>query len=363
MKLCFLAGANSVHSERWVRYFAEKGHEVHWVSLGVGTDKVINNTRFYLIKKFPFLRLLRPLFYALAVRKILREVKPDIFHVHQVWIHGTMAALIGYRPLVITPWGSDILLGQRSWLQRPLIKYTLRKGDLFTCDAEHMRKTMIELGCKPEKIKIIYFGTDTQKFNPSKRSETLRRQLLIFDSPMVISLRSFRSLYDVSSLVKAIPLVLQKIPSARFVIAGGGPQEGELKALAQELGVSESINFVGSIPNDELPQYLASSDLYVSTSLSDAGLAASTAEAMACGLPVIITNTAENNLWVSDGVGGYVVPVKTPHLLAEKIIFLLINSDLRRKCGEVNRKVISERNNYYKEMEKMDDIYKELLLV
>ena len=102
-------------------------------------------------------------------------------------------------------------------------------------------------------------------------------------------------------------------------------------------------------------------DVYVSTSLSDAGIAASTAEAMACGLPVIVTDVADNKKWIDNGVNGFVVPVKDPKSLAEKIIYLLQNEDIRKKFGKINRKIIEERNNYYKEMEKMEDIYKELV--
>jgi len=101
-------------------------------------------------------------------------------------------------------------------------------------------------------------------------------------------------------------------------------------------------------------------DVYVSTSLSDAGIAASTAEAMACRLPVVVTDVADNKKWVDNGVNGFVVPIKDPKSLAEKIIYLLQNENIRKKFGKINRKIIEEKNNYYKEMKKMEDIYKRL---
>jgi glycosyltransferase involved in cell wall biosynthesis len=121
------------------------------------------------------------------------------------------------------------------------------------------------------------------------------------------------------------------------------------------------VKFIGFIQNDKLPEYLNSMDVYVSTSLSDAGIAASTAEAMACGLPVIVTDVADNRVWVEDGVNGFVIPVKDPKLLAERVIHLLKNEDIRRRFGNISRKVIEERNNYYKEMAKMEEIYKKLV--
>lgn len=102
-------------------------------------------------------------------------------------------------------------------------------------------------------------------------------------------------------------------------------------------------------------------DVYVSTSLSDAEIAANIAEAMVCGLPVIVTDAADNKKWIDNGVNGFVVPVKDPKSLAEKIIYLLQNEDIRKQFGKINTKIIEERNNYYKEMEKMEDIYKEFV--
>ncbi|HOX22616.1 MAG TPA: glycosyltransferase family 4 protein, partial [Elusimicrobiales bacterium] len=110
-------------------------------------------------------------------------------------------------------------------------------------------------------------------------------------------------------------------------------------------------------PNNELPDELRSADVYVSTSLSDAGIASSTAEAMSCGLPVVVSDSGENRLWVNDGANGYVVPVRNPKELADKLILLLQDRDLRIKMGQANRKVIKERDDYYREMDKMDKLY------
>jgi len=300
----------------------------------------------------------------LEITKLISKIQPEIIHAHYISHFGILAGLYswlsGFKPIVITTWGSDILVDAKG-LKKRLIRYALKKADCITCDAEHMVKALIELGADPQKIKLIYFGTDTIKFSPEQRSEKLRGELGILDSPAIISLRNLEPIYDVGSLIKAIPLVLGEVPEAKFIIAGRGSQEAELKRLAKSLGVSGSIRFVDWIPNDELPKCLASADIYVSTSLSDAGLAASTAEAMACGLPVVITDFGDNRKWVEDGVNGFIVPLKDPKALAETIIYLLKHEDIRKEFGMRNRRIIEERNNYYKEMEKMENIYIELI--
>jgi glycosyltransferase involved in cell wall biosynthesis len=237
----------------------------------------------------------------------------------------------------------------------------LNKADLITCDADHIKEPLMELGAAPLKIYLIYFGTDIQKSKPREKSEKIREEIGIFDSTSVISLRTLEPLYNVESLIASVSLVLKEVPEAKFVIAGKGSEEVRLKDLAKSLGILDSVKFVGLIPNNVLPQYLSSSDIYVSTSLSDAGIAASTAEAMACGLPVVITDFGDNRKWVEDGVSGFIVPLKDPKALAEKIIYLLKHEDIRKEFGLRNRKIIEDRNNYYKEMEKMENIYIELI--
>jgi len=75
----------------------------------------------------------------------------------------------------------------------------------------------------------------------------------------------------------------------------------------------------------------------------------------------VITDFGDNGRWVKDGEGGFLIPLKSPTILAEKLIFLLRREDIRRKFGKINRMVIEERNNYHKEMEKMELIYQELM--
>jgi len=359
MKLCFLANANSIHSFKWIKYFADRDHEIHWISLTKNEFGEIENVKFYLLREFSF-KLLDILLNVIPVRRLIKKISPDVLHVHYAGVNGVFGVLSGFRPFILTAWGSDILIAPKSIIIRPLIKFVLKKADLITCDAEHMKNAMIKLRADSSKIRIIYFGIDTEKFRPGPKDEKLIKELGFENSSIVISLRNLEPGYDLQTLIKATPLVLKEFPRVKFIIAGKGSEEKKLKELAKNLDVLESIRFIGWISNDELLRYLRIADVYVSTSLSDAGIASSTAEAMACGLPVVITNSGENEKWIKDGQGGYLVPVKAPEVLAEKIIFLLKNKDAGRKMGMAARKTIEEKNNYYKEMEKMEKIYEKI---
>jgi glycosyltransferase involved in cell wall biosynthesis len=365
VRICYLANASSIHTSKWAKFFVSRKHEVHVVSF---EDAQIGGAAVHVVRLPVHVKNAA---FALKivsiprVRTLIKRIDPDVLHAHYVTNYGLFGALCGFKPFVITAWGSDVLIDPQarfiSMIKRPIAHYALRRADMITCDADHMKQAIASMGISSEKITLIYFGIDNEKFSPQEKSETVRAKLGLHDSLVVISLRNLERLYDVESLVRSVPLVLKDVPEAMFIIAGRGSEEKKLRELAKSLGVSNSVKFIGFIPNNELPQYLNTVDVYVSTSLSDAGIAASTAEAMSCGLPVIVTDVADNKKWVKDGVNGFVLQTKDHQHLAEKIIYLLKNEDLRKRFGRINRKIIDERNNYYKEMDKMERIYEELV--
>jgi glycosyltransferase involved in cell wall biosynthesis len=359
IRLCFLAPGNSVHSYKWIKYFAQKGYEVHCISLVPNTMEKIPGVVSYVM---PNVRRSIVSFArgAWSIRRLLRRVNPHIFHVHSAGIYGLMGVTANFHPMVLTAWGSDILINGKSTLLRPFVKHILRKADVVTSDAEHMIQAMNFLGKEKEQMTIIRFGVDTDRFKPATPDVDLLKLLGVWGDPTVISLRNFHPIYDIQTLLKSIPYVLEQVPSTKFILVGTGPQKEDLEQLAQSLGLEDSVKFVGKLPNEDLPRYLASMDVYVSTSLSDAGIAASTAEAMACGLASIVTDSGENRLWIKDGIDGYVVPVSNPQQLAKSIIKLIIDEPLRKAFSERGRQVIAERNDYYKEMAEMGIIYDKL---
>lgn len=361
-RLCFIANMSDNHSQKWMRYFIGKGYDIHWIALPSSHKKEVENyenLRIYLLRDFK-IKFLNILMNIGRVRKLIQEIRPALLHIQYAGVNGVLGALSGFHPFLVTAHGSDILVAPKSLFVRPLIKFVLKKADLITCDAEHLKKAMEALGTDSSKIKTIYFGVDTQKFSPGEKDQELMRKLDIFDKPTIISLRYLEPIYDLESLIKAVPLVVKEFPGASFLIAGEGSEKERLIRLAKDLGVSPNMRFLGWVSEKEIPRYLRSSNIYISTSLSDAGIASSTAEAMACGLPVIITDFGANSQWVKDGEGGYLVPLKSPKLLAEKIILLLKDKSKRMKFGDFNRKIIEEKNDYYREMVKVESIYEAL---
>jgi len=359
MKLCFLSGADSIHSQKWIKYFVDKGQEVHWISLTPNIFGKIKNVKFYLMKRFPT-KPLDIIFNVLPFKRLLRKINPDILHVHYAGVNGVIGALSGFHPFVLTAWGSDVLIAPKSKIVKPLIKFALNKADLITCNSEFLKQEVMKLNGDSRKIKLIYWGTDTQEFQPGPANIELRKRLNIIASPSVISLRNLEPVYDVKTLIEAIPLVLKNNPKVKFIIAGKGSEEEKLKKLAENLKILENIRFVGWISNSEVLQYLRSIDILVSTSLSDGDLSQGTQQAMACELPIITTDLEVNKKRIKDGDNGLIFSKKNPKSLAQKIIRLLEDEELRTKLGKKGRRTIENELNYYKNMEEVYNLYREL---
>lgn len=364
-RICYLGNAAATHTQRWVNYFAEHGWKVDLITWHNPKNNNLLHPDICLHKViFPPHYMARYL-CLIEVIFLLRQIRPEIIHAHYLGHFGIIAGLVnritGFKPIVLTAWGSDILADAKGF-KRFLIRYSLMRADLITCDGENSEKAIKDLGIDENKIEIIYHGVDTELFNPTKRNRNFIENF--FDGsnyPMVISARSLNTRGNIETLIKAVPLILKVNKNVKFIVVGNGPEEKSLKSLAESMGIAKSIRFVGFVTHNELPKYLASSDVYVSTSLLDGGVAVATLDAMSCGIAPVVTDVADNSKWINDGINGFIIPIREPELLAEKILYLLSNKNIRENFGQICRRKITEKQEYSKNMKKMEDFYNNLI--
>ena len=126
------------------------------------------------------------------------------------------------------------------------------------------------------------------------------------------------------------------------------------------LNLDEYVYFAGFVPNDELPLYLNDSDLYVSPSLSD-GTSASLLEAMACGLPVVVTDVPAILEWTTPNHNGIIVPRQNTTALAEGLIRILKDKTARVEMGERNQTLVRERADWDKNFADFQALYDQLI--
>ncbi len=361
MKLLFLAPANSVHSARWIRWFSEHGHTVTWISahpLDVAPPPGLT-LHILPCDGATFTRWVR---WLKTVRAIARAAQPDVVHVHSLGTYALLAfAIPGNLPMVATPWGSDIILDARPWWRRAIVRRTLHRSVLYTCDAQHMRPRLAEFGVDPSRVRIINFGVETERFVAIAKNRKSDREASSAPAPpiRIISLRLLDPIYDIPTLICAARRLKDRGVQMVVDIHADGPERERLQRMVADLALGDVVTFRGRYSQDTLPGILSGADLYVSTSTSDAGIAASTAEAMASGLPVVISDSGENAAWISDGLNGRLFPTGNDEELAAVLEEAAANLDRRRTWAEAGQQTILERNDHQTEMRKMATLYAE----
>ncbi len=368
MKVCFFSDAQAEHTRRWTKHFAEKGHTVDLITWNPDVLPDYPPVRLHVLKKITgsngIVSRTCNLFFLLGqTRRIFKDAQPDILHAHSAGAYAWMARAIGFHPYIITPWGNDINIHvKNSVTNKWLTMASLKGADLVTCDAFFIKDEVIRLGAKTQNVEVVMFGVDMSRFPQNKsRDKTLVEKFSLGSHPVIISTRTHWPERDVDCFIRAIPSIVQAVPNAICVVAADGPERSNLEAKATALGVTESVRFTGYLSEEDIVRWLCTSDVYVSTSQTDAGLASSTAEAMACELPVVVSDNSENEIWVHENKGGYLVPNGASNLVAERVIHLLQNKQISLAFGRYNRSLIKERFDFATEMNRMEDIYRSLI--
>jgi glycosyltransferase involved in cell wall biosynthesis len=340
MNLLFLADASSYHTKKWINYFARQNHSCYLLSMEKGGDIKAEQYHFRPKLKVKGLKYILSYF---DTKKIVDEVKPDLINALFVPNYGLLGALLNFKPLVVSAWGSDILISTRkSFLHRLRAKFVLGKADLILSDSIFLTEKIADLGISPKKILTFPLGIEIEKYLKSKKKK---------ETVTILSTRRFEPIYDVETLIRAIPLVLDKSNKRiEFIIIGSGSKSEQLKKLAYDLGLHDQVTFKENLSDEELIQIYQDSDIYVSTSLSDS-TSVSLLEAMAAGLIPIVTDISGNREWIEKENNGLLYKPKDHEDLARKIS--LVSGDLEQyqPMCEINLQILKKKADWNRNMQ------------
>ena len=370
LKIIFFADMAAEHTLRWVLYFAKLGHEIHiisWndMSSGYRLDDVkdsFNPATLHVVGNKRPTNIFGYVKWVFSIinktRAIFNEVRPNLIHSHSVGSYSWVTLFLPSTKIVMTPWGTDVLIDMKeSAINRFLSLRVLRRSTVITVDAKHMEQELVQFGVNQSKVKIIYFGTNTEYYSRSQIDRLrIRKKYNIKDEDVVvISTRTLNPIHDVFLTLKSIPIVLSLKNNIKFIIASDGSEREDMEEYVSKHNLSNHVIFPGYITMSEMVAFLSASDIYVSSSKADAGLAQSTAEAMSIGLPVVVSNNSENSFWVSNS--GLLFEDGDAKGIADGILDLSQNPQLMKEFGDNGRDRISRDNDYKIQMNKVNDLY------
>lgn len=365
MRIAYLSRGNNVYDRRFLEKMLERGHKVFFISYHPSEKVKVEGVENYFYNypamfRFPFARAFQT---SLHLRKLLKQLGPDVLHTGWIPDHGFFGALCGFKPTLSMPWGSDILIKPKeSFMQKIITGFTLRRADKITCDAEFVKKEIVRIsGCLSDKVIVFPWGIDLKTFCPLDGKSVIREKLGWQDKKILIMTRSMdKSLYGHETFISALPAIIEKIPDTRVILVGDGLLKEKIKKQVVALNLKDYIHFAGWINEGNMAEYLNAADIYVSVSISD-GTSCSLLEAMACKLPVVVTDIPANREWVVDGQNGYLVPIKDVNLLSSTIIKILKNENLWESFGIKNRKIVEAKADWENNFSILEEIYTKLV--
>jgi len=239
------------------------------------------------------------------IAEIIGDERPAVVLAGPIQSVTFLATLARARPLVAVSWGSDLLVdADADTRSRFMTRYALDRSDAVFGDCRAVREAVGRHSCiVKDRIVTFPWGIDLRRFSPGESAFHLRKELGWGQKEIFISTRSWEPVYAIDVLLRAFAGVIRKRPGARLVLLGDGSQEPMIRALLRDLALEPYVHAPGRMAYQLLPEYFRLADVYVSSALSD-GTSISLLEAMACGLPVVVSGSFGNLEWVEEGVNG-----------------------------------------------------------
>ncbi len=308
--------------------------------------------------------------YGQKIAEVARAYESDVIHAHFGCPEGfaaTLAKKSMKKPLVVTLHGSDILTDpsidygdrlQKAYDEK--VRVVLESADKVIVASKAIYREALKTGCIPGKLLHIPNGIDLNRFRLNLDGERIKKQLGIENRQVVFTLRALVPKNGVEYLIRSAKTVVEQVHDVAFVVGGDGFLRHDLEKLTKSLDLSDNVIFTEWIPEYNLPYYYAACDVFVIPSIIE-GFGLVTIEAMATGKPVIGTNVGGIPDTIEDEKNGYLVPPRDPESLAQKIILLLQDSELREKMGSNGRKMAEERFDINKRITGIMRVYSELV--
>lgn len=288
---------------------------------------------------------------------VLRGERPAVIHAFDTpWSYGAAAALLARRTgsRSMLSFFGDVLphegeLEHFDSLSPPFTgvsRMALENVDLAASMTQHCRCLVRHVGFDPDRVALVRVVGSMSRYHPGVDGSSVRaRHLPGDDGKLILYVGHIRPRKGPQVLLEALPEIFEGRPGARAVFVGPDyGQQGELEARAVELGVAASVDFVGTVPDEDLPAYYTAADVFVFPTLTTIEcLGLTFVQAMFAETPVVATRIAGAPEVIRDGVDGLLVEPSDPAALAARVVELLaMPEETRRALGREGRRRAAE---------------------
>jgi glycosyltransferase involved in cell wall biosynthesis len=294
------------------------------------------------------------------LRRVIRQVKPDLVHAGPIQRSAFLVALTHFHPLVSASWGYDLLHDAHinpfwDWATR----YTLHYSDAFVGDCDTIRKLAVSYGMLDERIVTFPWGIDLTHFNVTSFKpvpSSLEPGSMNVPTFSLLSTRSWEPIYGIDVIVRAFVIAARKRPELRLTLLGGGSQFAPIRQILLVGGVFDKVRSPGLVSYSDLPGHYQNTDVYVGASHSD-GTSISLLEAFATGTPVIVPDIPGNREWVTPGENGWLFPDGDADALASTILTAMDQRQNLPEMGMKARRLAEDRADWQKNFPQLEKAY------
>lgn len=335
---------------------AKRGHEVHVFTSSIDSKESVENYGNIIIYRYKksFTIGSAPIPIDILYKPLKLGINLDIVHAHAGNPPAPIAAYLyakkKKKPFVVTyhgdgqwDWGGVIRRASGYFYSKYLLDKILSYADVIISPSEYYINESRVLSKYRDKIVVIPNGINIDEFNINHSKEECRAKLdLSPDDKIILFLGTLSPQKGPDILLKAMPKIIKEVPETGLVFVGSGTMREELERLCKRLGIEKNVTFVGFVGDTfKKAIYYKSSDVLVLPSFSEC-FPIVNLEAMACGIPIVASKIGGISDAVKDGENGLLVPSRDSNTLAEAIIYLLENKDVREKMGKNGRKKIED---------------------
>jgi glycosyltransferase involved in cell wall biosynthesis len=293
-----------------------------------------------------------------VVAEIYREFPFDLIHAHVALPDGYAAMLVANKlakPFVVTIHGADayVTVSRNRQCHEGVSKVVEAAARVIVVSERLKQVLGKKLGEVKNNMTVIYNGVSLSKAYPGQVSKTDSSKILL-SLGYLIERKGHRY------VLEAVAQLLPRYPELRYLIAGSGPLRPDLEALTRKLGIQSNVQFLGFVPNKDLPRLLSLCDIFVLPSWDEA-FGVVYLEAMLNGKPVIGCQGEGPEDFVEHGKTGLLVKPRNVESLIEALDFLLSHPDEAKAMGERAREVVLANYTWEKNAEKTIAVYREVL--